>query len=55
VSVRVAAIAGLVVTLALVEVAVAHGGGNGEIGPSLSLTGNGHLLQPAGRMTGAGG
>ncbi len=51
VSLRVAAVAGLIVALALAGVAVAQSGGNGEIGPSLSLTGNGHRLHPAGRMT----
>jgi DNA-binding beta-propeller fold protein YncE len=46
------AVAGLVLALGGVAVAVTLT--TGRIGPSLHLTGNGHLLHPAGRMTQVG-
>ena len=42
------------VLLSLSGVAIAAKFGTGEIGPSLSLTANGHLLHPAGRVTTVG-
>ncbi len=47
----------LVAALALLSlggVAIAQGVTSGEVGPSLHLTGNGHLLHPAGRLTSVG-
>ena len=42
------------IALALTGVAVANTLTTGEIGPSLQLTANGHLLHPAGRLTTVG-
>ena len=42
------------ISLSLGGVALAQQFTSGEIGPNLHLTGNGHLLHPAGRMTLAG-
>jgi YVTN family beta-propeller protein len=51
--VGVALVAG-VVCLVLGGVAIAQSATTGEVGPSLNLTGNGHLLRPAGRLTTVG-
>jgi YVTN family beta-propeller protein len=47
-------LAGLTVCLALAGVALADSITSGRIGPALNLTGNGHLLHPAGRLTTVG-
>jgi YVTN family beta-propeller protein len=50
---RAALVAALVV-LSLGGVAIARSVTSGEVGPSMHLTGNGHLLHPAGRLTSVG-
>lgn len=47
-------LAAAVVILGLGGVAIAQSVTSGEIGPSLHLIGNGHLLHPAGRLTSVG-